>query len=168
MRRLTGKPPCVRHDQLLQGAIEREPGVDGLKLFALRPSRLSLWAKKCVHADERPGNFNHDEPDLKGMEGNAPRDWGTDRVQDVVAGPVWVHPRIHIAPKKDADCRHIEISIGAYSTGNPARTFSRMRATATERGPSIEQPLAHSWPPPPSSSAIWATFNAPLLRRLTR
>src|SRR5215813_3827601 len=103
MRRLTGKPPCVRHDQLLQAAIEREPGVDGLTLFALRPSRLSLWAKKCVDADERPGNFNHDEPDLKGMEGNAPRDWGTDRVQDGVAGPVWVHPARWVPGVGDED-----------------------------------------------------------------
>src|SRR5436305_4230942 len=68
----------------------------------------------------------------------------------------------------EADCRQYRKFIGAYSNGNPGRTFSSMRATANASGPSIEQPLAHWCPPPPKPSAISATLSFPLLRRLTR
>src|SRR6185437_9918815 len=60
--------------------------------------------------------------------------------------------------------RHPEV----YCTVGFKRSWTMMRATATESGPSMEQPLAQSWPPPPKYSATLATFTAPLLRRLTR
>src|ERR1700681_4372221 len=55
-----------------------------------------------------------------------------------------------------------------YCTESPPRSWERTRLTASASGPATEQPLAHSWPPPPKLSATCATFSLPLLRRLTR
>ena len=71
-------------------------------------------------------------------------------------------------PTKEAICRASKMSMDGYCTGGLPPSWAITRATATDKGPSSEQPLAHLWPPPPKRSATVATFNWPLLRRLTR
>ncbi len=199
-RSLTGKTPCIRVWALQRNRARfRQEGIPSGKHSGLQPSRLRLRTEECVQADDRPRNFEDNESDLKGMEGNVSEDGRTDGIENVISSPARIHPGHLVAGVRDEDQHrahkgrrlspHRNFHRGLFyrESGTllccgdgedvprlPAkrrrygRTFSRMRATAMESGPSIEQPLAHSCPPPPKPSAILATLSAPLLRRLTR
>jgi hypothetical protein len=93
-------------------------------------------------------------------------------IREHVSGTMTI-PKVKRMEGNISECCGIDRDRGRHQSGiqsddEAGRIFSSMRATAIESGPSIEQPLAHSCPPPPKSSAISATLSLPLLRKLTR
>ena len=68
---------------------------------ALECSRLGLRSEQRVEADDRPGNFEDDESDLKGMESNVTENRRPDGVEDVVGGSSRIHPAHLVAGVRD-------------------------------------------------------------------
>ena len=66
----------------------------------IRPSFFSVpmyWFQKRVSTDQRPGDFEHNKSDLKGMKGNVGKNRGADGVQNVVGGSARIHPSSLVA-----------------------------------------------------------------------